>query len=57
MAEGDVEILAETENFAVWRSEEEGGEVSYHLDVGAVTLHFFREEWQELLDLLRQIRA
>ena len=57
MAEGDVEILAETENFAVWRSEEEGGEVTYHLDVGAVTLHFFREEWQELLALLRQIRA
>ncbi len=56
MAEGDVEIIAETDNFSVWRSEEEGGEVTYHLDVGAVTLHFFREEWQELLDLLRQIQ-
>lgn len=56
MAEGDVEIIAESDNFSIWRSEEEGGEVMYHLDIGAATLHFFREEWDELQRLLRQVK-
>ena len=56
MAEGDLEILAESDNFSVWRSEEEAGEVTYHLDAGAATLHFFREEWEELLKLLQQVK-
>ena len=56
MAEGDLEVLAESDNFSVRRSEEEAGEVTYHLDAGAVTLHFFREEWEELLQLLCQVR-
>lgn len=55
MAKDDLIILAESENFSVWRTEEEDGELIYHLDIGPVTAHFFREEWEELLSLLKQL--
>lgn len=48
-----VEALAETEKYAVWTSEEPEGETVWHLELGGVTLHFFREEWEELRRLLR----
>ena len=44
--------LAETENYVTWLSEEPDGEQVYHIELGAVTLHFFREEWQELCALI-----
>lgn len=50
------ETLAETENYAAWISDEPDGERVYHLELGKVTLHFFREEWDELLDLIRDTR-
>jgi hypothetical protein len=49
----DIEILAETENFSVWRAEEPDQETTYHLEFGSVTVHFFHEEWQEFLELAR----
>lgn len=45
--------LAETESYAVWQAEEPDGEVTYHLELNNVTVHFFREEWWEFLDLVR----
>jgi hypothetical protein len=48
-------VLAETENFAVWQAEEPDDEVTYHLELGNITLHFFQEEWEELLDLLQDL--
>ncbi|GAB4520137.1 MAG: hypothetical protein OHK0046_29940 [Anaerolineae bacterium] len=48
------ETLAETENYVAWVSEEPDGEEVYHLELGAVTLHFFREEWKEIVALIRQ---
>ncbi|MCU0481460.1 MAG: hypothetical protein MUE54_09640 [Anaerolineae bacterium] len=47
-----VETIAETENYTVWISEEPDGEIAYHVELGAVTLHFFKEEWQELRKLI-----
>jgi hypothetical protein len=47
------ETLAETENYMAWISDEPDGERVYHLELGRATLHFFREEWDELLDLIR----
>lgn len=47
--------LAETANYLAWSAQEPDGEVTYHLELGTVTLHFFREEWQELLDLIRAL--
>lgn len=51
----DEDTLAETENYEAWVSYEEDDEPIYHLDVGRATLHFFQEEWNELLDLIRKI--
>lgn len=44
--------LAETANYLAWRAEEPDGEVTYHLQLNNVTLHFFQEEWEEFLDLV-----
>jgi hypothetical protein len=51
----NTETLAETENFLAWRVEEPDGEMSFHLEINNVTLHFFTEEWEEFLDLIRLI--
>ncbi len=48
------EMIAETENFAIWRSEEDEGFV-YHMELGGVTLHIQSEEWEELLILFKSI--
>lgn len=47
------DTLAETENYMVWLSREPDGEMVYHVELGGVTLHFFREEWQELVVLIQ----
>ena len=49
-------VLAESSNFVAWVSEDPDGETTYHLELGLVTLHFFREEWDELLGLMRALR-
>lgn len=54
MDEIPTDILAETSNYIAWISEEPDGELVYHVELGAVTLHFFKEEWQELLELVRE---
>jgi len=54
MEEPVIEILAESENFSLWRAEEPDGEMTYHLELGTVTVHFFREEWEEFIELVRQ---
>jgi hypothetical protein len=49
------ETLGESENFVAWSSVEPDGETTYHLELGAVTVHFFHEEWVELLGLLQEL--
>lgn len=49
-----VDSLAETENYTVWISEEPDGELAYHVELGAITLHFFKEEWQEFRKLITE---
>ncbi len=44
--------MAETENYIVWTSDEPDGETIYHIEIGAITLHFFKEEWDEFLALM-----
>jgi hypothetical protein len=38
-----------------WSSVEPDGETTYHLELGTVTVHFFHEEWVELLGLLQEL--
>lgn len=54
MEEPTIEILAESENFSLWRAEEPDGETTYHLELGTVTVHLFREEWEEFLQLIQE---
>ena len=55
MEEPAIHVLAETENFNLWRAEEPDGETTYHLELGLVTVHFFQEEWDEFLKLMRDV--
>jgi hypothetical protein len=48
------DTLAETANYVAWISQEPDGEMVYHLELGAVTLHFFKEEWDEVVNLVQQ---
>jgi hypothetical protein len=50
------DTLAETSNYVAWLSKEPDGETVYHLELGSVTLHFFQEEWDELLKLIGEAR-
>ena len=45
--------IAETENYIVWEVEEPDGETTFHVELGAVTMHFFREEWNEFIKLIK----
>ncbi|RMF50856.1 MAG: hypothetical protein D6755_00555 [Anaerolineae bacterium] len=47
--------LAETPHYIAWMAEEPDGETTYHLEINIVTLHFFQEEWDELLTLVKQL--
>ena len=49
--------IAETENFIAWRAEEPDGETTYHVELNNVTIHFFQEEWDEFLELARNLSA
>jgi hypothetical protein len=50
--EPELEVMAETEAFAVWRSKEEEGFI-YHVELGGITLHLSSEEWDELVLLFK----
>ncbi len=53
--EPKTDVIAETDNYLAWKAEEPDGETTYHLELNNVTLHFFKEEWDELLDLARTL--
>ena len=54
---GDIHTttIAETQNYVAWKAEEPDDEVTYHLELGSVTLHFFEEEWREFVELARAL--
>lgn len=47
-----IETLVETKNYVAWHSTEPDGEKVIHLELGPVTLHFFPEEWPEVVTLV-----
>ncbi|OGO07645.1 MAG: hypothetical protein A3K46_05870 [Chloroflexi bacterium RBG_13_60_9] len=51
------ETVAETENYLIYSAEEPDGETTWNMELGTVTLHFFREEWRELLELMAQVKT
>ncbi len=54
MEEPTIEILSETENFSVWQTADPEGEMTYHLELGSVTVHFYVEEWDEFITLAKE---
>ncbi len=46
------DTLAETDNFAVWRSTEDDDTI-YHIEMGGLTLHLTAEEWEEFIVLIK----
>lgn len=52
-----VETIAETENYTVWQATEPDGEATYHLELGEVTVHYFGEEWNDFVQLIRDAAA
>jgi hypothetical protein len=57
MEEPIIETLSETKNFEAWVAEEPDGEMTYHLELGLATLHFFGEEWDEFVELIETAKA
>ena len=53
--EPKTDALAETESYMAWRAEEPDGETTYHLELNNITIHFFNEEWDEFLTLVRAV--
>jgi hypothetical protein len=50
------ETIAETDNFLAWKAEEPDGETTYHIELNNVTVHFFEEEWNEFLQLIKDLK-
>jgi len=50
------ETIAETDNFLAWKAEEPDGETTYHIELNNVTVHFFEEEWNEFLQLVKSLK-
>ena len=46
----------ETEDYSIWSASEPDGEITYHLELNNVTVHFFQEEWDEFLELVKKIK-
>lgn len=53
--EPKISTLVEAEDKFFYTSEEPDGEVTYHLQINNVTLHFFLEEWQSALEFLKKV--
>ena len=47
-----MDIINETDNFAVWRSKEDEGHL-FHIELGSITLHLDDEEWLEFIELIQ----
>lgn len=54
--EPETKTLTETENYLVWQADEPDGEVTYHVELNNITLHFFKEEWDEFLSLVSHLK-
>ena len=44
------EEIAKTENFMAWKAYEPDEEVTYHVEFGRTTVHFYVEEWEEFME-------
>ncbi len=50
------EILAETENYSIVLLRDPAGETIYDLNIDQVTIHLLKEDLDELVELIGQLR-
>ena len=55
LPEPQTSVMVETENYLAWKADEPDEETTYHLELNNVTLHFFKEEWEEFLQLAEEL--
>lgn len=48
--------LAETDNYMIWKADEPDGETTYHVELNNITVHFFKEEWDEFTQLVKGLK-
>jgi len=53
--ETNITTIVDTEDCFLYTAEEPDGELTYHLQINNVTLHFFTEEWQSTLEFLNKV--
>lgn len=53
MSDFEPDIIAQTENFGVWRSDDEEEGLLFHIELGGITLHLASEEWDEFVLLMK----
>jgi hypothetical protein len=51
----NIETIVETDNFTIWRADEPDDESTYHLELNNITVHFFKEEWDEFIQLVNRL--
>ena len=54
--EPDTNTLSETDNYVIYTAEELDGETTYHVELDKITLHFFKEEFEEFVRLVKGVR-
>jgi hypothetical protein len=47
-----LQVLAETENYAVLLGQDIDGEPVYNIELGFITVHLFQEERAELVEMI-----
>jgi hypothetical protein len=50
-----INTIVETGDCFAYTAKEPDGEITYHLQINNVTLHFFNEEWQIAFNFLKEV--
>ena len=56
MSEPTTTTMSETDSYMIWKADEPDGETTYHIELNSVTIHFFEEEWDEFMKLVKSIK-
>jgi hypothetical protein len=54
--EAPTTVMSETDNYVIYSAEEFEGETTYHVELDKVTLHFFKEEFEEFVKLVKAVK-
>ena len=49
------DIITQTDNFGVWKSDDEEEGLLFHIELGGIPLHMSSEEWDEFVLLIKSV--